>query len=331
MRGQSPVFRARRQGGRYTSRAGGADLTSTSTEYVLGAVGAFMASVTWAFASVRYAAVAREVGDARVGLLRAVTASVLWCGVAVLSGGAPFATIDLRHAAFLVGSIVCSYALGDRVFFAAAHRVGVSTALAIATIYPLWAALYGSLFRGEPFGLQRSLGVLACLVGVSALLALSRAGNVNTSTVQAHALGGVLLALLTSLFWAGNAVLLKLGTEGPSIVQANAVRFSSGVVLLALQLPRGKSPVAATSVRYTTLARRLALPLLADTGLGSICFVYGIAHTDLALGATLSSLSPLVALPFAVALGTERFSPGRALAVCLTLAGVLSLVTATSR
>jgi drug/metabolite transporter (DMT)-like permease len=300
-----------------------------------------MASVTWAFASIRYAAVAREVGDARVGLLRAVSATVMWWAVALATSGSPSEAVDLRHGAFLVGSIVCSYALGDRVFFAAAHRVGVSTALAIATIYPLWAALYGTLFRGEPFGLRRSLGVLACLIGVSALLALSRAGNVSTaqrangsasatSNAQVYALGGVGLALLTSLFWAGNAVFLKLGTDGPDIVQANAIRFTAGVVLLALQLPRRQSPAAATSVRYTSLARRLALPLLVDTGLGSICFVYGIAHTDLALGATLSSLSPLVALPLAVMLGTERFSPGRALAVCLTLTGVLLLVTATS-
>jgi DME family drug/metabolite transporter len=303
-------------------------LIDTSTEYVLGAVGAFMASVTWAFASIRYAGVAREVGDARVGLLRASSASVLWCAVAAWSSGATFAAIDLRHAAYLVGSIVCSYALGDRVFFAAAHRVGVSTALAIATIYPLWAALYGTLFRGESFGLQRSLGVLACLVGVSALLALTRTGSTATLHKQTAALSGVGLALLTSLFWAGNAVLLKLGTEGPGIVQANAVRFTAGVVLLGLQLPRRRVPGHLPTPSYAAIARRLALPLLVDTGLGSVCFVYGIAHTDLALGATLSSLSPLVALPFAVALGSERITAGRALAVCLTLAGVICLVSA---
>jgi DME family drug/metabolite transporter len=303
-------------------------LTNTSTQYVLGALGAFMASVTWAFASIRYAAVAREVGDARVGLLRASSASVLWCGAAVVSGGAPFAAVDLRHATYLVGSIVCSYALGDRVFFAAAQRIGVSTALAIATIYPLWAALYGSVFRGEPFGVQRALGVLACLVGVSALLALTRAGGAESSTKHAAAHLGVALALLTSLFWAGNAVLLKLGTEGPGIVQANAVRFTAGVVLLALQLPRRGAPGPVPTAGYAAIARRLALPLLVDTGLGSICFVYGIAHTDLALGATLSSLSPLVALPFAMALGSERITAGRALAVCLTLSGVMLLVSA---
>jgi drug/metabolite transporter (DMT)-like permease len=289
-----------------------------------------MASVTWAFASIRYAAVAREVGDARVGLLRAISASSMWCGVLLVSSGSPSVAIDLRHAACLVGSIVCSYALGDRVFFAAADRVGVSTALAIATVYPLWAALYGTFFRGEPFGVQRSLGVLTCLVGVSALLALTRAGRAGPLTRQTAALAGVGLALLTSLFWAGNAVLLKLGTDGPGIVQANAVRFTAGVVLLALQLPRGRVPGPEATPGYASIARRLALPLLVDTGFGSICFVYGIAHTDLALGATLSSLSPLVALPFAVAMGSERITAGRALAVCLTLAGVILLVTAPS-
>jgi drug/metabolite transporter (DMT)-like permease len=76
------------------------------------------------------------------------------------------------------------------------------------------------------------------------------------------------------------------------------------------------------------LARRLWLPLLADTGLGSVAFAYGITHTDLALGATLSSLSPLVALPIAAVLGTERVTLGKVIAVSITVGGVVLLVTA---
>lgn len=294
----------------------------------LGPLGAFTASITWAFASSRYAEVARTSGAVRVGLLRACSASLLWLGaLACTRGLGSLAEVDLRHALCLAGSIVCSYALGDRIFFAAAARLGVASALAIATVYPLWAALYGVLLRGEPLGARRAFGVLCCLLGVSAIVRASRAPSLQRVEAGA-ALVGAGLALLTSFFWAGNAVLLKLGSEGIGLLQANALRFPCGVVLLLAQLAVGGAPALSTAplaapVRDASLLRVMAWPLLADTGLGSVAFVYGIANTDLALGATLSSLSPLVALLF----GREPVSPRKLAAVCVTLLGVVLLVT----
>lgn len=294
----------------------------------LGAFAAFTASITWAYASTRYAEAASRAGSVRINLLRAVFALLLWfSALAIAEGLHTLTTVSSTRALYLAGSIVCSYAFGDGLFFAAAARLGISSALAIATIYPLWAALYGALFRGEPFGAVRGVGLLFCLAGVSALLKLSREPG-PTQTARGKAALGVLLALGTSLCWAGNAVLLKLGAEGISLYQANTLRFAFGALLLAAQLPRKPTEGASPPARLLPLARSLALPLLADTGLGSVCFVYGIANTDLALGATLSSLSPLVAMPVAAALGVERLTWPRALAVTVTVCGVVLMVLA---
>jgi DME family drug/metabolite transporter len=303
----------------------------------LGAVAAFTASVTWAFASARYAQMSESAGPVRVNLLRALAAAALWSGaLALVEGPGALSRVDAAHTLLLAGSIVCSYAIGDSVFYAAATRAGISVALAIATIYPLWAALYGALFRGESFGVLRALGLLACVVGIASLLVQTHRSRLPG---QQNALLGIALALLTSLFWAGNTVFLKLGAQGLSLYQANAVRFSFGALLLIAQLPfqrrtpRAERPPGAVEVREERvgmwqLARRLWLPLLADTGLGSVAFAYGITHTDLALGATLSSLSPLVALPIAAVLGTERVTLGKVIAVSITVGGVVLLVTA---
>jgi drug/metabolite transporter, DME family len=315
-----------------------------STTGSLGAFAAFTASVTWAFASARYAQMSERAGPVRVNLLRALTAAALWQGaLAVSEGPLALARVDAPHALLLAGSIVCSYAIGDSVFYAAATRAGLSVALAIATVYPLWAALYGALFRGEPFGALRVCGLLACVAGIAALLVQTHRQRVVPAK---GALLGIALALLTSLFWAGNAVFLKLGAQGLSLYQTNAVRFSFGALLLMAQLPlklhspRVEVPAKPPGQRQVAvrnepermgmwqLARRLWLPLLADTGVGSVAFAYGITHTDLALGATLSSLSPLVALPIAAALGSERVTLGKVLAVSVTVGGVVLLVAA---
>ncbi len=287
----------------------------------LGALAAFMASVTWAFASTRYSAIAKARGAVPVGLARAVTASSLWLTLLAFTDGLrSLAQVDAPHALVLTGSIICAYVVGDRVFFAASGHIGVPSALAIATIYPLWAALYGTFARAEPLGTRRIAGIALCLIGVSAVLWMSREpARRDTREVWR----GAALALLTSLFWAGNAVFLKQGTDALSIFQANGFRYTVGIVLLLVQLRPGQL----TKVSPLGLLREMRVPLLLDAGVGSMCFVYGIAHSDLALGATLSSLSPLAALPIAFALGTERVSAGKVLAVCLTLGGVILLVT----
>jgi drug/metabolite transporter (DMT)-like permease len=291
----------------------------------LGALAAFTASITWAFASTRYSAIAQTEGAVRVGIARASTASAIWLTCCAATDGlSSLAAIDLRHALILLGSIVCSYAVGDRVFFAASARIGVPSALAIATIYPLWAALFGTLARGEPLGVRRCVGIACCLTGVSAVLWMSRARAQRPE--QARALWvGAGLALATSLFWAGNAVFLKQGLDGLSLYQANAFRYTLGIFLLLAQLRPTREPVQRLGA--VALMRALWLPLVVDAGLGAASFVYGIAHTDLALGATLSSLSPLVALPIAVLMRTEHFSIGKVCAVGLTLVGVVLLVT----
>lgn len=301
------------------------------TSSFLGPLSAFTASLTWAFASTRFAEAARREGAVRVGLLRALSASVLWLAALGLTQGlGALRLVGGGRALFLLGSILCSYALGDRLFFAAASRLGVSSALSIATVYPLWAALYGTVVRNEPLGPVRVLGMLFCLLGVSAVLRMSRTAAPAQFEPRA-AWAGAGLALLTSLFWAGNTVFLKLGSQGISLLQANALRYPFGVLLVLVQLPFAaksapESSAPAQRSSLFALARKLSLPLLADTGLGSVAFVYGIANTDLALGATLSSLSPLVALPIAVVLGTERVTAGKVFAVCLTLLGVVLLV-----
>jgi drug/metabolite transporter (DMT)-like permease len=309
-----------------------ASVSSTSDPgQALGALAALVTSVTWAFASARYADAARSAGGVRVNLVRALVATALWgAAFMALEGPRALAGVSATQALLLAASIACSYGIGDNVFYVAARRIGISAALAIATIYPLWAALYGVLFRAEPLGLGRALGLACCLGGVAALSAQSgKGGSDGTRASGRAALAGVALALLTSLFWAGNAVCLKLGGEGLSLYLVNALRFAIGALLLAVQLPFQRTRADAPGSSLPKLTAALWLPLLADAGIGSVCYTYGIVHSDLALGATLSSLSPLVSLPLAALYGTERVGPAKVLAVSMTVAGVVLLVLAT--
>src|SRR2546423_15239407 len=103
-----------------------------------GALAALGSSLTWAFASVRYAQVPRDIGSARVNLARALVVGPFYFLVAAALHGSNIATgMTVGRAVWLAVSVLCSYVLADTLFLSAARRAGVATALSIASTYPL--------------------------------------------------------------------------------------------------------------------------------------------------------------------------------------------------
>jgi drug/metabolite transporter (DMT)-like permease len=323
---------------------------------MLGALAALASAAIWAFGSTRYALGSRVVGSARVNLVRATTVMPIFLALtAWLTRGQIFDGVDGTRARWLFVSVICAYAFADNVFFAAARRVGVTTAMAIASTYPLWATLAGALWRHEAFGVTQALGTLLCVGGVIALIVLAPRApalspspdaraktaddqsaavprlrapddrSANGGSIARASRAGILLALLTSLLWAGNSLSTKLGGTGLVTVQANFIRFFFAWPILAVT-----SAVVARPSSDDRAARKTYLALvpvsLVEAGFGSALFVYGLAHTDLAVGATLSSLAPLMSVPFALLYREERWSLSRFAAVVATVAGVILLV-----
>jgi drug/metabolite transporter (DMT)-like permease len=65
---------------------------------------------------------------------------------------------------------------------------------------------------------------------------------------------------------------------------------------------------------------------LAETLLGSFFFLYGLSHSPMVLGSTLTSLAPVLSVFVAVAMGLEKFSWHRLLGVVVVVSGLALLV-----
>ncbi|MDB4968288.1 MAG: permease [Myxococcales bacterium] len=295
-----------------------------------GALASLASAALWAFASTRYALASRTLGSARTNLARATTVMPLFAvATLVTTGGHPLHDITSTRAAWLFMSVVCAYAFADNVFFAAARRVGITTALAIASSYPLWSAVAGALWRGERFGLARAGGTVLCVGGVIALIVLApqAAGeHAHAGSNRREAREGIALALLTSILWAGNTVAVKMGGTGLDPWHANLIRFCFAWPILAATSLATRRPTADDGEARATYKALIPVSL-AEACVGSSLFVYGLAHTDLAVGATLSSLAPLMSVPFALFYREERWSLPRFMAVFATVAGIVVLVT----
>jgi drug/metabolite transporter (DMT)-like permease len=296
---------------------------------MIGALAALTSAAIWAFGSTRYALGSRAVGSARVNFTRACTVLPIYAAITlVATGGHPLVDVTPARAGWLALSIVCAYAFADNLFFAAARRVGITTALAIGSTYPLWAAVVGTVWRGERFGLLRASGTFLCVGGVVALILLApRAADEqpHEGSTRRGAQIGILLALLTSILWAGNSVSTKLGGTGLPAWQANLLRFGFAWPILAVTSAVTRRPTRDDAEARATYRSLIPVSLL-ESFVGSSLFVYALSHTDLAVGATLSSLAPLMSVPFALIYREERWSLPRFSAVAATVAGVIVLV-----
>jgi drug/metabolite transporter (DMT)-like permease len=302
-------------------------------EPILGPLCALGSSITWAGASTIYAQTAAEIGALRTNFLRCLLVlplfvlSALW-----LSGPAALFSVPTPQLGWLVLSTICSYVVGDLVFYLAAQRLGIPTALAIASIYPLWAALFGVLSLGERVGPLRAGGTIACIAGVAWLVRQQGPARVSAHQPAGRRwpwLPGVGLALLASLFWAGNSYSIRRGTVGISLLVANSLRFSLSTLTLGLsdwlgrrfgrQQPTVRRPL-------NQIPRRFYIAAILESYGGSSIFVYGLAHSDLSVAAPLSSLAPLFSVPIGLIMGTESVSLRRLAAIALTVAGLILLM-----
>ncbi len=256
-----------------------------------------------------------------------VVAMPLWC-CAVLVSGVDWHHLSPRGLGILGTSTLCSYAFADAVFFAAASKIGVSSALAIGSTYPLWAALEGTLFEGETFSVMRACGTLLCVGGVATIIKLGQTPNAavaaeaprDAAKNASERSRGLLLAAFTSLLWAGNTVAIKVGAVGFDLTFVIAYRYVVAFCIVGVLVLAGRAPGPTRPARGWV---PLLPAILADCVLGTACFVFALTHTDLAVGATLTSLAPLVSLPVAVWLGADRITPGKLLAVVTTVAGAI--------
>ena len=250
----------------------------------LGIAAALTSSATWAYASARYALASREVSPVRVNLVRVGLTLPIFVVIGAATG--QLGGLDRTSVTWLTISTLCSYAFADSLFFAAARRIGVSSALAIASSYPLWSALKGTLIDGEAFGYGRAAGTLLCVGGVGAIIKLGATSTAKMADAPKDRLG-VPLAVVTSVLWAGNTIAIKAGSVGLSLYTVNGLRYAIALALLCLYVALGRAP-------GPTRPARGWLPMLPavilDCVFGSMLFIYGLVHTDLAVGATPSTL-----------------------------------------
>ncbi len=305
----------------------------------LGALSALGSSVTWAIASSSYAKLAAHHPATSINFSRATIALPIFLVIALItapeavSGGVPAGTLG-----WVALSVIASYAVGDVCFFLSALSIGVPSALAIASTFPLLSALAGVALRGEALSAHRAVGVLLTVGGTILVILATGRGNPGAPLETPHLARpkhapakrwGLGLAFATSFFWSLNAVAVAEAGRTLPALWVNVLRMSFSMAfcplvgVLIAGLTRS-APPRRPWVSAKDIKKSLGIFIMEGFG-GSLMFTYGLAHAPLSVAPALCALAPVIAVPIAWAQGQGRFLSVRTLGVLLVVAGLVLL------
>jgi len=281
---------------------------------------ALLSALLWAFASVLMGWGVKRLHVIPLNLIRCVVSTVFfWSLLPFFGGFQAMAAIEAGQWLWLFLSVVMLLIVGDLLYFRSLDLVGVSWAMPVAGINPLWAVLLAALFVDEPLSWSLLAGTLLVIAG---LVLVSRSTNKDGVVAGRRQRIGLLLALLTSVAWGIGSVILKLAAEGLDPVVANSVRQPMGaVMMLGLALARGRHKDLRELDRRSWLT--IIVASLVGTGLGSLLFVLAIQMIGAGRTAVLTSTAPLMAIPLAVLWLHERPNRRTLIGALLATAGII--------
>ncbi len=283
---------------------------------------ALFSALLWAMASVLLAMGARRIHALALNLIRcAVSTGFFWALLPFYGGLEALVAIPSGAWLWMVVSVLGLLVVGDTLYFRSLDLAGVSWAMPVASINPLWAVLLAALFLDEPLTVTLIAGALLVIVGIILVSRSTDQGTAERPANPHRRRTGLLLALVVSVLWGIGQVALKPATTGMHSVVANSVRQPMGLVMLL-----GLNLVSRRWRALRGLDRKSLLIILiasfVGTGVGTLFFIMAIQMAGAGRTAVLTSTAPVMALPFSMLWLKER--PGRwtLIGTFLTVAGI---------
>jgi drug/metabolite transporter (DMT)-like permease len=304
----------------------------------MGEAAALIAAFTWSGTSVAMASLVARTTPVAMSALRLSVATLLMPLILAFSGQAG----DIGEASgwtilAMVGSGLLAYAIGDTMYIGALAQLGVQRAFTVAqALFISLTVAGGIVLLDEPFRWYQGIGSLLIGAGIWLVmrerLATRAPGDGDADSVALPGSPGHpgmaaygLIAVI-AVFWA-SATLWLAGERGDmGAIAASTLRTPAGAI--------GVVAFAAATARHDLVApfrdrRRLAAIAavgIMGTGFGSLLYVYAVGEAGAARTSVLSAVSPLMALPLAVAFLGERITRPVIAGTVLCVAGIVLVV-----
>lgn len=234
--------------------------------------------------------------------------------------------LDAPPQAWLWLSIsgLVGFVFGDIFLFRAFVEIGSRISLLIRSLGPPITALLSFLLLGERLAPRGLVGIFLVTLGIS-LVILGRSPQEKKVRLN-RPLKGVIYAALGAVGEALGMVLSKLGMGSYNALAATQIRLLAAFLAFTLIITWGKKwPEMARALRDLPALRFITLGAILGPFLGVAAALFALQRTPAGIASSLTSLSPVLIIPFSMLIFKEKVLPKEVLGALISIAGVALL------
>ncbi len=296
-----------------------------------GKLAALGAAVAWAIGSVlfsRIPAPARALNLFKNGFGALVLLGFL--ALRAWQGGGVVLHPDAGAWFYLALSALVGLFVGDTFYFRSLQILGPRRSSVLSTLTPPFSVLIGWIVLAEALPASVWLGIAVLLAGVVTVLTERGGGREAPGFYPGAAWLGVLFGAGGSLCQAAGAALSKLGMPpGSDAIEASFVRLSAAA-LLGSATGAWRRELFPWCMHMIAAGwwRRLIPASLIGTCIGISLSLVAFQYTQVAVATTLTSMTPIFALPVVWILLGQHISARAILGAAVAVGGVALLFAA---
>lgn len=282
---------------------------------------AIAAATCIAVSGMLVAEVRGRVGIFRLARWQMVASFLMTASASFVVGG--WRTLESWQLAYLGASSLFGIVIATTTYFAAIYAAGARTTALLFSLASPFALVLGYLVLGETVTERKLLGVMLVLAGIVLAIGLRPAKALIDTPAPAIPWAGIGLGVVTAFGQAlGSLCARPAMAAGVEPFTAMAVRAGiAAFVFLAASLLPLATLLDKTPVGWNVRALAMGSAFF-GTGLGMSLLMAALAHGNVGIVSTLSSMTPVVILPM-VWLRTGIAPPksawiGAGMAVCGT-------------
>jgi drug/metabolite transporter (DMT)-like permease len=293
----------------------------------LGQAAALTTALLWTLSILAWTSAGRHVGALAVSFIRLLIASLflLLYGQIVRGLALPLDASPLTWS--LLGlSGLFGLCLADICMFKACLLIGPRLTLLVNSLMPPMAALLSRVWLGDELTLRHWLAMLITVAGIWWVVAEQPDAD-GPPRNRRVLIFGVALAVVSAVGQALGLVLAKQGLGDYDAMAATFIRTLGALAgyLLLITLWR-RWPAMYAAARHGRAMRIVVFGSFVGPFLGVALYMVALRHCHAGVVATLTSMMPVLILPFVMLLYHEKVSLRAAAGAAVSVAGVALLV-----
>ena len=291
----------------------------------LGEIAALATAICWTMNAMAFEAAGKKVGSLSVNYIRFFVAFPLLVITAFFTRGLAF-PVDAAPSAWLYLSLsgLIGFVLGDIFLFQALVEIGSRITLLIKSMGPPLAALAGFLLLGEKISPVGVVGMLVTMFGIS-LVILSR--NPEEKRMRFNRpFRGIFFAFLGAVGQAIGLIFSKLGMGSYNPLAATQIRIIAAFITFTILITVWKKwPEIWAAFKDKKAIGQIAIGALLGPFIGVTLSLLALQHAPAGIVSSLTSISPILIIPFSMAIFKEKVLPKEILGALISILGVILL------